>query len=254
MADWSLLMMGAKAPDRAFKRNLKRLYQDRRFSDLTLEAGPLKLDVHKAIISSQSDYFQALLSNNWAESTSRTIRLEDDDPESVKAMVQFMYEFDYDDSATDDTSTEEVHPTIFHIRVYKTADKYLIPELKVYALRKFLTATNTSKKLTTLLPQIIEEAYAATPASDSRLRRAVLELVLSNQDKLIRRDAFIEVIKNGGDFAVDFMREMSQVAARVRGFLCFKCGRKSYFDTTRSTRIRVYTCVECGARIRRVFY
>ena len=169
-------------------------------------------------------------------------------------MVQFMYEFDYDDTATDDTDTEDIDPIIFHIRVYKTADKYLIPELKVSALRKFLAATNTSKNLTTLLPSIIDEAYAATPASDSRLRRAVLDLVLSKQDKLFQRDAFIEVIKDGGDFAVDFMREMSQVAARVRGFLCFKCGRKSYFDTMRSTKIRVYTCVECGARIRRTLY
>lgn len=55
-------------------------------------------------------------------------------------MLQFMYRFDYDAGGSDQASAP---PMVFHVKVYRIADKYDVFALKSHAREKFAKLVKT---------------------------------------------------------------------------------------------------------------
>jgi len=51
--------------------------------------------VHKKVLCAQSDFFQKACEGGFQEASSGVIDLTEDDPDAVRAMVQFCYTVDY---------------------------------------------------------------------------------------------------------------------------------------------------------------
>jgi hypothetical protein len=51
--------------------------------------------VHKKVLCGQSDFFEKACEGGFKEASSGVIDLTDDDPDAVKAMVQFCYTVNY---------------------------------------------------------------------------------------------------------------------------------------------------------------
>lgn len=71
---------------------LTEFFLKREFTDLVIEAGEKRLDVHKVILCSASRVFKSMFEAcNFNENKDSRIRIDDFDYEVVRAMVQFLY-------------------------------------------------------------------------------------------------------------------------------------------------------------------
>ncbi|GAB1741708.1 hypothetical protein NU219Hw_g7121t1 [Hortaea werneckii] len=104
--------MADSEPVAAFKQGLSNLLKNGSLTDLTLVCGSYRHKVHKAILCAHSDYFAA--PSNFAEGVTNTLHLQGigdgendeacDDPEAVKLMISYFYDFDYSAPVIVDTS------------------------------------------------------------------------------------------------------------------------------------------------------
>src|SRR5690606_4839200 len=66
-----------------------------KYSDFTIAAGPYTFRVHRAVICSQSGYFETLCESEFKEAQERKVELKEDDPEAVRCVIEFLYTRDY---------------------------------------------------------------------------------------------------------------------------------------------------------------
>lgn len=91
--------------------------------------------------------------HTYQEALESAITLSEDEPNGVKAMFFFLYDQKYThvhDNAFDDL--------LFHVEVYKTADKYGIPALMKVVAKELSKIVNT-KWNDPLFPQAVLEGY-----------------------------------------------------------------------------------------------
>ncbi|EFQ96930.1 hypothetical protein MGYG_08855 [Nannizzia gypsea CBS 118893] len=174
-----------KAKEDALRASLKRYFDASKFTDLVIRTADKDIKVHKVVVCGQSEYFSRIFDGDWKEATENVVNFSnDDDPVTVEAMVRFMYEADYDASGSNNM--------LFHARVYKVAEKYIIPDLKEKALEKFEAAVRTCWG-TDDFPSAIEEVYTSIPAIDRVLRDVISQTAFENIESLLRKDGFQSV-------------------------------------------------------------
>ncbi|KAH8165320.1 hypothetical protein CIB48_g2928 [Xylaria polymorpha] len=140
-----------------FCRTLKRFFNNERLADVTIRCGDHEFKVHAVLLSEGGD--------------GKVIKLDEVEVEVVKAMIYFIYHFNY-------TSPDGVSELLFDAKVYRIADKYLIPKLKDYSKTKFQLAIGSlwdSANFSGDLRAVISEVYCCTPESDRGLRDIVSE-------------------------------------------------------------------------------
>jgi len=186
-----------------------------KFSDLTIKTGEQSFRVHKAIVCPRSPFFMKacdgqfkvialskkiicwyICSKILQEAASGVITL-DDDPDSIRRMISFIYTLDYDDEApqngtwgvkTEPTSAEK--PALFSsIRVYAVAEKYDIKDLKELARSRFSTWASKNWNHSEF-PMMVQEVYDSTPSSDRGLREIVETIVRKNANCLLHNVKF----------------------------------------------------------------
>jgi BTB/POZ domain len=64
-------------------------------TDLQLKSRSETFNVHKKVLCSRSEFFGKACKGGFKEASSGVIDLSEDDPEAVKAMLQFCYTTDY---------------------------------------------------------------------------------------------------------------------------------------------------------------
>ncbi|KIW04681.1 hypothetical protein, variant [Verruconis gallopava] len=74
---------------------LNTLYENRKSSDLTVYCRGRTYPVHRAVLSSRSDFFDGACRNPFKESQQGWIDLSEDDPEAVQHMINYFYTLDY---------------------------------------------------------------------------------------------------------------------------------------------------------------
>ncbi|RAL66523.1 hypothetical protein DID88_006213 [Monilinia fructigena] len=104
-------MFGTRSPKRPFSERLdhrvispekqdfpifiSKLYLLGKYSDLIIKCQERELKVHRAIVCSQSKPLAAAVDNGFKEATTGVINLEDDEPEVVEYMIEFLYHGTY---------------------------------------------------------------------------------------------------------------------------------------------------------------
>ena len=65
---------------------------DDTFSDFRIICGFKTFNCHQCIVGGKSDVLQKMfLSGDWAENVDETLKIEDFDAETVRAMIHFIY-------------------------------------------------------------------------------------------------------------------------------------------------------------------
>ncbi|GIX84747.1 speckle-type POZ protein [Caerostris extrusa] len=98
--------------------DLKSIYLDQIFCDITLSTQTTKFPAHKVILCARSDVFKSLLTNKEIEENG-SIEIEDFDDETVHSLLMFLY--------TD--TTEDMQWSMAN-KLYKAAIYYKIHLLK----------------------------------------------------------------------------------------------------------------------------
>ncbi|GIY50174.1 TD and POZ domain-containing protein 4 [Caerostris extrusa] len=75
----------------SLSNDLKSLYNNDMFSDLTLRVGNEDLQLHKCILASRSNVFHKMFKHNMKENLTNSLEISDIDPAIVKMMVCYMY-------------------------------------------------------------------------------------------------------------------------------------------------------------------
>ncbi|EAW06333.1 BTB/POZ domain protein [Aspergillus clavatus NRRL 1] len=188
------------------------------FSDLKIISKDQEFKVHRLIICGQSAYFARLFNHNWKEVEESVVRLEDDDPRAVEAMINFLYGFDYNSIGRD---RERVSPMLFHAKVYQVGDKYDVPKLKEQARTEFAAAIQTDWDMDDF-PLAIAGAYSTTPSGDRGLRDPLVDTSLGNISALLEKEGFIQVLRETVGFAADLVQKQNN-PSRMKRYRCLIC-------------------------------
>ncbi|KAF5611437.1 uncharacterized protein FSUBG_2270 [Fusarium subglutinans] len=76
---------------------LATLIHSEKFSDMTIICGERQFKTHRAVVCTQSPFFDKAMSGDYKESTSRSIELLEDDPDVVERFLEFLYTGTYSD-------------------------------------------------------------------------------------------------------------------------------------------------------------
>ncbi|KAG5747241.1 hypothetical protein H9Q69_002482 [Fusarium xylarioides] len=76
---------------------LSTLFQSEKFSDMTIICGERQFKTHRAVVCTQSPFFDKAMSGNFMESKSRSVELPEDDPDVVERFLEFLYTGTYTD-------------------------------------------------------------------------------------------------------------------------------------------------------------
>ncbi|KAL1966560.1 hypothetical protein VTN77DRAFT_4482 [Rasamsonia byssochlamydoides] len=193
-----------------------RFFHSSKFSDLVIQTDDQEFHVHRIVVCGQSEVFAGMLNNDCLETTTNTIKLQDDDPRAVEAMLHFLYGFEYDHYDNYDSEKYagcvSFSPMLFHVKVYQVADKYGVAALKRRAREEFAAAVQTgweTKKETEDFAQAIIDAYAVTAANNDRgLRDPIVEVAHKHIDELLKKDGFVHALEEAVGFATDLIRAL----------------------------------------------
>jgi hypothetical protein len=158
----------------------------------------------------------------WEQETQEaTIRLVEDDPIAIEAMIHFMYGFDYDSSGGD---RGRVSPMLFNVKVYQVGDKYDVPKLKAQARQKFINAIEKCWEMDDF-PVAIADTYTTTISTDRGLRDPLVSTVLNHIDVLLTNEDFVQVLRETIGFAADLVQSQKHMV-ELKRYRCPDCSEK----------------------------
>ena len=137
------------------------------------------------------------------EATTRTITLQDEDPETVKRMLSFIYDGDYDQG--DSAGEEQIARN--NIKLYVTADKFNIDSLKEVAKDRFIKWYKNY--LGDKFKEITREALEAAPPHDDGIFDAVLDFLerrMVEERERLMDDELVDVLEDCGALKEMFNR------------------------------------------------
>jgi hypothetical protein len=181
------------------------------------------------------------LSQIKQEASDGVIELKGDDARVVDAMFRYMYTFEYDSSST------ELSPTLFNVRVYSIADKYDVSALKLEAKEKIESYVTKCWYMDDF-PHVISEIYSSTPPEDRDLRDIVLGVAEKHIDDLLEKESFCTVFDETVGFAADIallLAKQKQSQPDLKKYRCPDCGRDWHAVLSQRTE---YHCLQCGRR------
>ncbi|CAI7631447.1 unnamed protein product [Penicillium discolor] len=192
-----------------FCKAMGGLFMEDRFSDVTIVCQEVTFKAHRAIICTQSCFFDAALKHGFKESISGTINLPDDDPETIRRVLCFLYQQTYNDQYVESKSnalgkyenrtkeSEHIKTTAYNnFSVYLAADKFGILPLKELALSK-LSAWIRDHYMTPWFPKIALEIMTSMP-HDSSLLGLLVDVISNHVYTLGNNNEILELLKDHG--------------------------------------------------------
>jgi speckle-type POZ protein len=118
-------------------RDLRHLLDNERFSDLMVKVEGQQIPAFSGILVSRSPVFRAMLEPHTKEWKERVIEIEGFSPQTVQAMVSFMY-------------TDHVEPDTCSLELLNAAEMYDLKKLKV-TCERLMISTLTSDNVLDIL-------------------------------------------------------------------------------------------------------
>jgi speckle-type POZ protein len=152
--------------------HLQKVISDSRYCDVIISCGTpsVHFSLHKAALSCRCEYFTAMLSNPFEESTAAEIDLEGMSPEALGALVSFLY--------TDDITVTPPLRLEAEIEVLTVADRFLLPNLGDACMVSLVSKID--------LDNVISIIEIAEKYSLDSLRRHCFEFLLLTPASLVQ--------------------------------------------------------------------
>jgi len=185
---------------------------------------------HEDVLS-QSPFFAVALQENWLEAGTKKVTLQDEEPEILSCVLEFLYKGDYyprliNNKRRNTWELEDAQDlknggrgsgesTIYLAAVggevlrdtvvYCAAEKYGLEELKRLALRK--QGLQSGIQVDVIL-RSARYAYDNTPDTESRLRAHYLALIIRSRKTFKRSGTMQMEMENGGKLFFDLFVAM----------------------------------------------
>lgn len=218
--------MADTSQHRLAAEGVKRLKTGEHFTDLIITCKGQEWRVHKLWLSAQSEFFQKTCSGDFEEGKTGTIRLSDDEPTIVAAMLSYLYDFGYEEHVKGNT---KVAPTVFDAKMYIIADRLLISGLKNFSAKQFEQRA-TEDWTSPAFADAISTMYEGTLAgSTGPFKTAIFSVVKKNARKLFNSasgcDRFLEVLGQNVTFGKDVAIALATTYIEGSNFRCPRCSQ-----------------------------
>jgi len=127
-----------------------------------------------------------------------TITLEDDEPEVVEGLIQYLYE-----QALDLKASQKNSLLMLTVKLYVIGDKYDVNGLSELASQKFGETASSAWQDTSFIPAlkiIYEETF------DRTLKNIAIKVVTAHVDKFLAKKEFTELCELNGGLSLDILR------------------------------------------------
>jgi hypothetical protein len=116
--------------DSKMNSDMKKMFNNERFSDVAFKVDKETIKAHKVVICSRSEYFRALCLGGLRESTQQQIEIHNTPPFVFRKLIEYLY--------MQQINIEEIGDKI--VEMFIVADKFVCDKLKEYL--EFLIAQN----------------------------------------------------------------------------------------------------------------
>ncbi|KAF9882673.1 hypothetical protein FE257_005658 [Aspergillus nanangensis] len=174
---------------------MKRLLDDGKYTDMTISCQGHDFNVHRAIVCSQSHFFDAALKGGFQvsrfflsshrvsdsqgqEADSSQVKLPFDHVDVIALVVEYCYFQDY--GREDDSLKLESDETAYtHLRVYIAADKFGIFPLCDLAATRIIAWIDSNWRSKSFLG-VAQRIWNKCPSHENKLREAIIKKVSTN--------------------------------------------------------------------------
>ncbi|XP_033223922.1 speckle-type POZ protein-like [Belonocnema kinseyi] len=165
----------------------KFLLNDQAFQDVTISVGKKTFCAHKAILSTRSEVFQAMFTNEMSEKSNSLVEIDDLSPEVIKSMLHFIYtdKVDYED-------LKKLAPELLG-----AAEKYNLRRLKkmcVAAMHRNLAVEN-----------ILNTLKVADIYSIAYLKKEALKFLVTHHRAIKTQNEFKTLIAERPHLMIEFL-------------------------------------------------
>ncbi|KAH6782618.1 BTB/POZ domain-containing protein [Perilla frutescens var. hirtella] len=141
------------------------------------------IPAHRAVLTSRSPVFRAMLENEMEESLSGTIKMSDVSYDALRAFVNYLY------------TAEACLDEHMACDLLVLAEKYQVKHLKTYCQKYLMSRLNWENSL---------PYYAFAHQHGAKtLLDAALSLILDNMDKITKREEYAELVEKDPRVVVD---------------------------------------------------
>ncbi|KAF2135470.1 uncharacterized protein K452DRAFT_215462, partial [Aplosporella prunicola CBS 121167] len=168
-----------------------------KYSDLAVKCSNGDIyNVHKLVLCSQSNVFRNACDpgKNFKEANEGVIHMNEDSPEIVKALLEFLYRFDY--------SVPEDSGMLFHVQAYAMGEIYAVGGMKDLAKARFRNNALVSWACPTF-PPAVKAIYNTTPETDRGLRDVAVEVAAAHVEDLLNDESYRNTMDEVGPFGKD---------------------------------------------------
>lgn len=212
---------------------MHRCFNSKLYSDVTIHLGDVELPAHGIVLASQSEYFKKALESPMKEGIEKKFEFSEGSMHAHWRVFEYIYRGEYILDAAVPLGSKGQHPstiapftTLFmpiyttdwrfladdddllkDIRVYELADYFQIENLKNYAFQNFKTRIKTLWVSENLI-DCIQEVYKLPSNVSYGIRTEIAKIVRKNLIDLWDRKAFRNLIREGGQFVIDIMKDL----------------------------------------------
>ncbi|KAI0010228.1 BTB/POZ domain-containing protein [Xylariaceae sp. FL0662B] len=183
---------------------IAKLFNNPEHADTKIHIGSFELPAHEVVLAVQSPFFKKALGGSFQESKTKEFSFTEGSAHAHWRVFNYMYTGKYSREPSELLNVPDDDELAKHVRVYVTADFFLMDKLKVYALKRLKSELDrlwVSESFT----YCIAEIYSATNESGKELRDAVVRVAKEHFEDLWVKKSFQALVREVGDFAVDLV-------------------------------------------------
>jgi speckle-type POZ protein len=172
--------------------------------------------VHRLIVCGRSEFFKNCVDGPFREGEKGVVSLEEDDPDAVEAMIQYLYTGDYNGATS--KCRLLLHAKVGGIRcdvhvwlpltmnqVYSIAHKYMMQDLQQTSYDQFQSAIDRYWQ-TDDFPKVVEYMYSSIPLRECGLWNTAMGICADNVDRLLEKSGFSEMLDGNGAISTEILK------------------------------------------------
>ncbi|KAK7513423.1 BTB/POZ protein [Phyllosticta citriasiana] len=199
------------------------LWEDGMHSDVTIRTLSKEYRLHKAILCEKSEFFFKALNGGWKESKESVIEMTHDDPETVEAMLKFMYLGEYDVHEHGEPLAEQLAD---HAAIHAAAIKYNVAGLAENAARNFdyvFGYGSEEEQVRAVVATIPFLCETIPPSVSSEIAADVAKFVAENLEVFLGDHAFNDVMAKHGSFSMEVFARIHAKQREERQNVVYAC-------------------------------
>ncbi|KAI9695775.1 MAG: hypothetical protein M1820_008447 [Bogoriella megaspora] len=259
--------------------DVPRLWESKKYTDISLRCATEVFAVHRAVLCTQSDVFEAAFDGIYEESISGVYEIHDADPSTIRRLLEFLYTRGYEhpkpaqaevqdlqlyvgdlEEGTSEKNRRHLEDTrlavLSHFQVYLLADRFNVQDLQhlaacnlVQTLPK-LKRTETFEEDGVVALQLVSYVYQNRPPHHNSLKDKILEYLFERHHLLASgplAPVFKEVLLNEPDLSASYALGLPPVRQSITMWTCFYCNALWMYDDLMEDENTLY-CAKCERR------